>query len=164
MIKRMAISAMLLALPLMMIAPSYAGDTKAANSVAVCGCGKVFTPDGKTEYVTANGKSYACCSHACHEMGAKDPVGAAKMSEAALAKLTGKANVDLAVANVVAVTEKGTKAVCGCGKEFTIDPTTSFLQVDGESYACCSKDCHEMALKDPKAAAKSAKEHMLARK
>ncbi|MEW5701835.1 MAG: hypothetical protein AB1792_06360 [Candidatus Zixiibacteriota bacterium] len=164
MIKRTALVAALLAFPLAMSSAAHADQSKAANSVAVCGCGKVFTPDDKTEYVTANGKYYACCSHTCHEMAAKDPAAAARMAEAATAKLTGTARVDLAVANVVAVTDKGTKAVCGCGKEFVIDPSIPYLEVDGESYACCGKACHEMALKDPKAAAKATRERLASRK
>lgn len=59
--------------------------TSAANVFAVCGCGKVFTPDSKTEYLTIEGKKYACCSHACHEqataVAAKDAAGTAKMME-----------------------------------------------------------------------------------
>lgn len=64
-------------------AKSTVTKTQAANVFAVCGCGKVFTPDANTEYVKAGDKSYACCSHECHEaavaMVAKDPVAAAKM-------------------------------------------------------------------------------------
>ena len=59
--------------------------TPAANVFAVCGCGKVFTPDAHTEYMTVNGKKFACCSHECHEavtaMVAKDPAGTAKMMQ-----------------------------------------------------------------------------------
>ncbi len=60
-----------------------ATKTQAANVFAVCGCGKVFTPNANTEYVKVGDKSYACCSHECHEqavaMVVKDPVGTAKM-------------------------------------------------------------------------------------
>ncbi len=49
---------------------------------------------------------------------------------------------------MIAVTEKGTKALCGCGKQFVIDETTEYLNYDGKSYACCTHACHEMAAKD----------------
>ena len=58
----------------------------AANEVAVCACGKVFQPNASTKYIEANGKSYACCSDKCHEMGMKDPAAAAKMAEENTAK------------------------------------------------------------------------------
>ena len=60
---------------------------RAANMVAVCGCGKVFTPNASTKYVEYEGKSYACCSDPCHEMAAKDPAAAAKMAEEHMAKM-----------------------------------------------------------------------------
>ena len=58
----------------------------AANEVAVCACGKVFQPNANTKYIESNGKSYACCSDKCHEMGMKDPAAAAKMAEDNTAK------------------------------------------------------------------------------
>lgn len=96
-------------------------------------------------------------------MAGQIPSGAVKMSEAAVAILTGKAKIVLGVANVSAVTERGTKAVCGCCREFAIDPMTSFKQVDGESYACCSKACHEMASEDPNATAKATRDKLAGR-
>jgi hypothetical protein len=141
--------------------PAAALESPPANMVAVCGCGATFIPDQNTKYIEHGGKHYACCTDACHQMASKDPAAAAAMAD----KMTaGKANqlahVKLAVANVTAVTEKGTKAVCGCGKGFAIDETTEYLKVDGESYACCSHACHEMASKDPAASAKMAREQM----
>ncbi len=59
----------------------------AANVVAVCACGKVFTPTAETKYLTVDGKKYACCSDGCHEMGMKDPAKAAKMAEENMAKV-----------------------------------------------------------------------------
>ncbi len=91
---------MILALALV-FSTAWASDTKtaaktqkaptlAANFVAVCGCGKVFVPNEKTEYMTVNGKKYACCSHECHEaavaMAQKDPAGTAKMMELKMAE------------------------------------------------------------------------------
>lgn len=65
------------------VAKPTATKTPAANVFAVCGCGKVFTPNASTEYIKIGDKSYACCSHECHEqavaMAAKDPAGTAKM-------------------------------------------------------------------------------------
>jgi YHS domain-containing protein len=126
-----------------------------ANSLAVCGCGKVFRPDAKTEYISYGGKQYACCSHECHEMAMKAPADAAAMSEKQMAATIEELmHLNLGVANVIAVTEQGTRALCGCGKEFMIDPMTKYLEVDGKSYACCSPGCHDMAAKDPAASVK----------
>lgn len=63
---------------------------RATNMVAVCACGKVFVPNEKTKYVEYKGKSYACCSDPCHEMGMKDPAAAAAKSEEAMVKLIGQ--------------------------------------------------------------------------
>ncbi len=134
---------------------THAANVLAANSLAVCACGKVFTPDAKTEYLSYGGKEYACCSHACHEMAAKDPAGAAAMADKRMAQTVEElAHLNLGVANVIAVTEQGTRALCACGREFTIDSTTPYLEYDGKSYACCSAGCHDMAAKDPATSAK----------
>jgi YHS domain-containing protein len=133
----------------------------AANTLAVCGCGKALMPNEKTEYVSYNGKDYACCTHQCHEMAAKDPASCAKMSEQMTAqKMAQLEHLNLAVANVTAVTEKGTKALCGCGKHFIIDETTEYLQHEGKSYACCTHQCHEMAAKDPAGSVKAVQKQM----
>lgn len=135
-----------------------------ANTLAVCGCGKVFVPDQNTLYIKSGDKEYACCSKGCHDMAMKDPAAAARMSEAAFRdKLTELNSLKLAVANVTAVTEKGTKALCGCGKEFIIDETTEYINHEGKSYACCTHACHEMAAKDPAGSVKMFKEKLKAR-
>lgn len=164
MLNRLALAVAILLVSFALSRPVSADQAKADNTVAVCGCGKVFTPDAKTEYLSADGQNLACCSHACHETAAKDPAAAAKMTSAALSRLTEKANVDMTVANVTAVGESGTMAVCGCGKEFTMDGSTPFIHVDGEAYACCSKECHAMAEKDPRMAAQAAKKNMASHK
>jgi heterodisulfide reductase subunit B len=159
MYKKLSVIVMVMALA--MIVASAALASPAANTVAVCGCGKVFTPDANTKYFEQGGKSYACCTDACHQMASKDPAAAAAMSEKlTAAKMNQLTHTKMAVANVTAVTEKGTKAMCGCGKAFTIDETTEYLKVDGESYACCTHACHEMASKDPAGSAKMAREQM----
>lgn len=136
-------------------------EKPAANYLAVCGCGKVFVPNSRTEFISYGGKQYACCTHECHEMAAKDPAAAAKMSDQMTAQTMSQlSHLNLGVANVIAVTEKGTKALCGCGKKFTIDETTEYLSYGGKSYACCTHQCHEMAAKDPAAAAKSFEKQM----
>src|SRR4030066_916216 len=61
--------------------PPAKAEKSAANTLAVCGCGMVFVPNEKTEYVSYGGKQYACCTHQCHEMAMKDPAACAKMSE-----------------------------------------------------------------------------------
>lgn len=71
----------------MLSAPATFADQKAANTLAVCGCGKVFVPDATTEYLSYGGKQYACCTHACHQMAEKDPAGSAKMWQAAYTKI-----------------------------------------------------------------------------
>ncbi len=69
-----------LLLALILSLPAAAADSpkiavnQVANDIAVCACGKIFVPDATTEYLSANGKQYACCTHACHEMAMKDPV------------------------------------------------------------------------------------------
>jgi hypothetical protein len=63
------------------------GHMMAANTVAVCGCGKVFVPTADTKYVEYNGKRYACCSDPCHEKAAADPAATAKAVEGNIAKL-----------------------------------------------------------------------------
>jgi len=153
---------LLLALTVAALAsPPSKAEKSAANTLAVCGCGKVFVPNEKTEYVSYGGKQYACCTHQCHEMAMKDPAACAKMSEQNTAQTMNQlSHLNLAVANVIAVTEKGTKALCGCGKKFTIDETTEYLSYGGKSYACCTHQCHEMAAKDPVAAAKSFEEQL----
>ena len=160
MVRRLLLTTILL---LTIAAAAFGSPDKAtgANTVAVCGCGKVFVPDEKTEYITFNGKQYACCTHMCHEMAAKDPAASAKLAEIALTRTLNELNnVKFDVANVIAVTERGTRALCGCGKEFKVDESTEYLKYDGQSYACCTHACHEMAVKDPAAAAKAFAEHM----
>jgi len=145
--------------PLAIASPK--ASKSAANTVAICACGKVFVPDANTLYMTVNGKDYACCTKACHEVASKDVTGSAKMADEMTAKMTSQMNhAKLGVANVIAVTDKGTKALCGCGKRFTIDETTEYLTHDGKSYACCTHECHLMASKDPKAAIKGFEDQM----
>jgi hypothetical protein len=140
--------------------PAFAKES-AANTLAVCGCGMVFTPDAKTEYITAGDNSYACCSHKCHEMASKDPKAAGMMADAATADAKSMlAHTKMGVANVVAITEDGTKAVCGCGMEFSITDKTTYIHADGDSYACCGEECHKMASKDPAGAAKMVKDQL----
>ena len=50
-------------------------------------------------------------------------------------------------------------AVCGCGKVFQPNASTKYIEANGKSYACCSDKCHEMASKDPAAAAKMAEDN-----
>lgn len=136
-----------------------AGDAP-ANTMAVCGCGMVFAPDSTTKYIEHEGHKYACCTEGCHAMASKDPAATAKMMQAAMDKMVNLSHMKMGVANVVGVTDMGTMAVCGCGKKFNVDNTTEYLKVEGESYACCSHACHEMASKDPAGAATAAKAHM----
>lgn len=49
-------------------------------------------------------------------------------------------------------------AVCACGKVFTPDSNTKYIENMGTKYACCSDACHEMAMKDPAATARKATE------
>ena len=153
---------LLLALTVAALAsPPSKAEMPAANTLAVCGCGMVFVPNEKTEYVSYGGKQYACCTHQCHEMAMKDPAACAKMSEQNTAQTVNQlSHLNLGVANVIAVTEKGTKALCGCGKKFTINETTEYLSYGGKSYACCTHQCHEMAAKDPATSAKSFEEQL----
>ncbi|MBI3871594.1 MAG: hypothetical protein HY304_00775 [candidate division Zixibacteria bacterium] len=124
------------------------------NSFAVCPCGAVFVPDSTTKYLEANGKRYACCSEGCYKMAMLDQAGSAKLAEDNMAKAMSQARVDVGVANVIAVNEKGATALCGCGTEFTLGAMTPYLKYGGKTYACCSQACHDLAAKDPAAGAK----------
>ncbi len=119
------------------------------NQMAVCGCGKVFTPTADTKYVEVNGKSYACCTEGCHKMAMTNPEAAAKMSDDVMAKMMMQSEMKVAVANVTSIDEAGTHAMCGCGKDFMVASDTPYLKTANATYACCSKACHEMAAKDP---------------
>lgn len=130
------------------------------NTMAICGCGAVFTPTAETKYIEHNGKSYACCTEGCHKMASADPAAAAKMSEEAVAKMRMMGTMKMSVANVTSVDDKGTHALCGCGKDFTIASDTPYLTASGETYACCTKACHEMASKDPAKSAQMFKDAM----
>ena len=94
-LKAISLTVALLLLTVAIAAQPTLAETKAANSVAVCGCGKVFVPNAGTEYFTYNGKQYACCSHECHLKAEADPAGAVKMWNAAYTTvMTGKTNVN----------------------------------------------------------------------
>ena len=68
------------------LAAGVLAETKADNTVAVCGCGKVFVPTAQTEYLKVGSKAYACCSHECHVKASANPGGAAKMWDAAMTR------------------------------------------------------------------------------
>lgn len=131
-----------------------------SNTMAVCGCGMTFTPTAETKYIEFNGKSYACCTEGCHKMASGNPEMAAKMSEDAMAKMKMKSSMKVGVANVTMVDDKGAHALCGCGKEFTLASDTPYLKAGDNSYACCSKACHDMVAKDPAKAEGMFKEQM----
>jgi|GEM_PF-339306 len=85
--KAVILATVLLLMAVVLSAPVALAQQKAANTLAVCGCGKVFVPDDKTEYLSYGGKQYACCSHECHVMAAADPANAVKMWQAAYTKV-----------------------------------------------------------------------------
>lgn len=87
MFKKAAILATVLLLMAVVIsAPAALAQQKSANTLAVCGCGKMFVPDAETEYLSYGGKQYACCTHECHVSAVKNPAEAVKMWQAAYAK------------------------------------------------------------------------------
>lgn len=131
-----------------------------SNTMAVCGCGMVFTPTAETKYIEFNGKSYACCTEGCHKMASGQPEMAAKMSEEAVSKMKMKGSMKMGVANVISVDDHGTQALCGCGKEFALASDTPYLKAGDDTYACCTKACHELASKDPAKSAAMFKEQM----
>lgn len=51
-------------------------------------------------------------------------------------------------------------AVCGCGKVFVPNSSTSYVTYEGKDYACCSEECHKKAVENPAGAAKAAEEHL----
>jgi AhpD family alkylhydroperoxidase len=88
-------------LALLLSATTAFAEQKAANSVAVCGCGKVFVPNSTTEYFTYNDRQYACCSHECHLKAEADPSGAARMWNAAYTTvMSGKTNINSTSSNM----------------------------------------------------------------
>jgi hypothetical protein len=131
-----------------------------SNTMAVCGCGMIFTPTAETKYIEFNGKSYACCTEGCHKMASGNPEMAATMSEQAVAKMKMKSSMKVGVANVTMVDDKGAHALCGCGKEFTLASDTPYLKAGDNTYACCTKACHDMVAKDPAKAEAMFKEQM----
>jgi AhpD family alkylhydroperoxidase len=84
--KAVILATALLLMAVVLSAPAAMAQQKAANTLAVCGCGKMFVPDAKTEYLSYGGKQYACCSHECHLSAGKNPAEAAKMWQAAYTK------------------------------------------------------------------------------
>lgn len=131
-----------------------------SNTLAVCGCGMVFTPTADTKYIEHEGKSYACCTEGCHKMASGQPEMAARMSNEAVAKMKAKSSMKVTVANVTMIDDKGAHALCGCGKEFTLASDTPYLKAGDDTFACCTKACHEMASKDPAKSAAMFKEAM----
>jgi AhpD family alkylhydroperoxidase len=85
--KTISFTVALFLLSVAFLAQPTLAETKAANTMAVCGCGKVFVPDAKTEFLSYGGKQYACCSHECHLSAGKNPAEAAKMWQAAYTKV-----------------------------------------------------------------------------
>ena len=83
--KKLFILAGVLILALALAGSSLASPPKAekpaANTLAVCGCGKVFVPDEKTEYLMHEGMTYACCTQECHEYAVKNPAAMKKEFE-----------------------------------------------------------------------------------
>ena len=70
------------------VAAQPATHQKFANTVAVCGCGKVFVPNQNTKTFTYEGKEYACCSEECHKkLASIPPADAAKLCEEQMKKL-----------------------------------------------------------------------------
>jgi len=72
-------------------------------------------------------------------------------------------NLNLGVANITSVTKEGTRALCGCGTEFTIDPSTPYVEYEGKAYACCSQECHKAVSQDPAGAARLFQQKFAAR-
>ena len=163
MLKRTVVAA-LIAVALVGLTPfaAFADMPKGqvSNTMAVCGCGMVFTPTAETKYIEFGGKSYACCTEGCHKMASGQPEMAAKMSEEAMAKMKMKGSMKMGVANVISVDDHGTHALCGCGKEFALASDTPYLKAGDDTFACCTKACHEMASKDPAKSAAMFKEQM----
>ena len=60
----------------------------------------------------------------------------------------------------VAIHSANTIAVCGCGMAFVPDVNTKYIEFNGKRYACCSEECHKMALADPAKMAKMADDNM----
>ena len=76
------------------------------------------------------------------------PAEGMKMGEQAKAPVGGAAHA------------ANTLAVCACGMAFVPDAKTKYVEYGGKKYACCSEECHKMAMADPAKAAKMADDNM----
>jgi AhpD family alkylhydroperoxidase len=93
--KAAILATVILLMTAVLSAPAALAQQKSANTVAVCGCGKVFVPNAKTEYFSYGGKQYACCSPECHLKAEADPANAVKMWQAAYTTvMTGTTNIN----------------------------------------------------------------------
>ena len=136
-------TAVLTLAPLSIFSASANASPPAGNTMAVCGCGKVFTPNADTEFITHEGVSYACCSEDCHMMASKKPAMAAKMAKAKTQEAVANVQTPMHVANVIEITKDGAVAMCGCGMKVAVNDKTVYLDADDKAYATCSSGCRD---------------------
>jgi len=136
-------TAVLTVAPLSIFSASANAAPPPGNTIAVCGCGKVFTPNADTEFITHEGVSYACCSEDCHMMASKNPAMAAKMAKAKTEEALAHVQTPMQVANVIEITKDGAVAMCGCGMKVAVNDKTVYLDADDKTYATCSSGCRD---------------------
>ena len=147
-------AAVLTLAPLSLFTASANAAPAAGNTIAVCGCGKVFTPNADTEYITHEGVRYASCGEGCHKMASENPAKAAKMAEVKTKEAIAGAQMPVQVANVIEVTKDGAVAMCGCGMKVAVNDKTVYLDGGDKAYATCSSGCRDHLAADVDKAAK----------
>ena len=149
-----AVTAVLALAPLSLFAVSAVASPAQGNTIAICGCGTVFTPNADTEYITHEDVRYACCSEGCHKMASENPAKAAKMARTKTQEAITGAQTPVHVANVIEVTKDGAVAMCGCGMKVAVNDKTVYLDGDDKAFATCSSGCRDHLAGDIVKAAK----------
>ena len=147
-------TAVLTLAPVSFLAVTASAAPAAGNTIAVCGCGKVFTPNADTDYITHEGVRYACCSEGCHKMASESPAKAAKMAQVKTKEAIAGAQTPVHVANVIEVTKDGAVAMCGCGMKVAVNDKTVYLDAGDKAFATCSSGCRDHLASDVAKAAK----------
>lgn len=138
----------LVAAPFSIVTTPAVAAPPVGNTIAVCGCGAIFTPTAETQYIEYDGKRYACCSEGCHKMASKDEAKAGKSAKIKTANAISGARIPMQVANVIEITRDGARALCGCGATVTLGKSANYLEAGEKTFAACSKECRDYLAKD----------------
>ncbi len=147
-------TAVLVAAPLSIVTTPALASPPTGNTIAICSCGKIFTPTATTQYLEYKGMRYACCSEGCHKMASKDPAKACQSAEVKTAGALSGARLPIQIANVIEITREGARALCGCGATTILGKKANYVEAGGKTFAACSKGCRDNLAKDVTKAAK----------